>query len=204
MTGVPASVKSTLEILIPIQDFAAGITLGRNPDQQDQALDLIQGNCSNDFNRMVWSQSRFVPNSGMSADTFLQSPVKSMAIGDKEVVVNFGDQKYGAKVTLRHEYDRYIVDDVVLIAGPEESQRLALRQTLRTQLANGKARGPQNVLPASFTPTEDGEVEQAVHQTSDESQSDFPTAVNPPRELEPADDDAEPLDPFTAVSQQEP
>lgn len=204
VTGVPASVKSTLEILIPIQDFAAGITLGRNPDQQEQALDLIQGNCSNDFNRMVWSQSRFVPNSGMSADTFLQAPVKSMAIGDKEVVVNFGDQKYGAKVILRHEYDRYIVDDVVLIAGPEESQRLALRQTLRTQLANGKARGPQTVLQASFAPTTDDEIEQAVHLTSEESKSVSSSPSNPPRELEPEPEDAEPLNPFDAVSQQEP
>ncbi|HEY0984784.1 hypothetical protein [Schlesneria sp. T3-172] len=202
VTGVPASVKSTLEILIPIQDFAAGITLGRNAEQQEQALDLIRGNCTNDFNRMVWSQSDFVPNSGMSADTFLQAPVKSMAFGDKEVVVNFGDQKYGAKVTLRHEYDRYIVDDIMLIAGPEESQRLALRQTLRTQLANGKARGPQTVVQASFSPKEDPQVERAVHQTSEETDDISPAAVNPPRELEP--EDAEPLDPFADEFQQEP
>ena len=38
VTGVPASVKSTLEVLIPIQDFASGITLGRDPEED---LDLL-------------------------------------------------------------------------------------------------------------------------------------------------------------------
>ncbi len=184
VTGVPASVKSTLEILIPIQDFAAGITLGRDPGQQQQALDLIQGNSSSDFNRIVWNQSRFVPNSGMSADTFLQAPVRSIAIDDKEVVVNFGDQRYGAKVQMRREFDRYIVDDVILIAGPEESERLALRQSLRTQLASGKARAPQAVVQASLSTTSDNQVEQAVHQIAAKPEKLYPTAVNPPRELD--------------------
>ena len=186
VTGVPASVKSTLEILIPIQDFAAGITLGRDPEQQQQALDLIQGNSSSDFNRMVWNQSRFVPNSGMSADTFLQAPVRSIAIDDKEVVVNLGDQRYGAKVQMRREFERYIVDDVILIAGPEESERLALRQSLRTQLATGKVRAPQAIVQASLstTTTSDNQVEQAVHQVAAKPEKLYPTAVNPPRELD--------------------
>ena len=197
VTGVPESVKSTLEVLIPIQEFASGITLGRDPDQQQQALDLIQGNSSNDFNRMVWSQCKFVPNSGMSADTFLtNAPVRSMAISDKEVIVNFGDQTYGAKVLMRKEYDRYIVDDVVLIAGPEESERLALRQSLRTQLANGKVRGP--VVQASFSTTSDRQVEQAIHEIPAKPGPQYPSASNPPRELEldgPDETDDQP-DPF--------
>ena len=201
MTGVPESVKSTLEILIPIQDFAAGITLGRNPDEQEKALDMIQSNSSNDFNRMVWGQSRFVPNSGMSADTFLQTPVQSMAISEKEVVVNFGDQKYGARVMMKREYDRFIVDDVILIAGTEESERLALRQSLRTQLANGKARGPQAVVPASLsTATSDRYVEQAIHEIPAKSASLYPAASNPPRELEPDDQP----DPFADIIQTQP
>lgn len=185
VTGVPESVKSTLEVLIPIQDFASGITLGRDPELQQQALDLIQANCSSDFNRMVWSQSRFVPNSGMSADTFLQTPVRSMAITDKEVVVNFGDQQYGAKVLMRKEYDRFIVDDVVLVAGKSESEHLALRQALRNQLANGKAKGPQTVVQASLSTTSDRnadrQVEQAIHQIPDKSESGYFTPSKPPR-----------------------
>lgn len=205
VTGVPESVKTTLEILIPIQDFASGITLGRDPEQQQLALDMIQGNSSSDFNRMVWSQCKFVPNSGMSADTFLtNAPVRSMAVGEKEVVVNFGDQRYGAKVLMRKEYDRFIVDDVVLIAGPEESERLALRQSLKNQLASGKARGPQTVVQASLMiDSTDRQVEQAVHQTTGKPTATHPEATNPPRELEP-DDSAVELDPFADSVQTEP
>jgi hypothetical protein len=54
-------------------------------------------------------------------------------------------------VTLRREHERYAVDDVILIAGVEESQRLALKHSLRTQLARGEARAPQAVVPASAT-----------------------------------------------------
>jgi hypothetical protein len=196
VTGVPESVKLTLEVLIPIQDFAAGITLGRNPDQQQVALDMIQGNSSNDFNRMVWSQSKFVPNSGMSADTFLTSaPIRSMAISDKEVIVNFGDQQYGAKVLMKKEYDRFIVDDVVLIAGPSDAERLALRQSLRNQLAHGKARGPEAIIPASYSADSDRVVEQAIHQVPAKSASLYPRPSDPPRLLEP-DDTNDDSDPF--------
>ncbi len=184
LSGVPASVKSTLEVLIPIQDFAAGITLGRDPEQQQQALDLIRGNSSNEFNRMVWSQSKFVPNSGMSADTFLQAPLKSMAIGDKEVVVHLGDQRYGAKVTLRHEHERFIVDDVVLIAGTEDSQRLALRHTLRTQLAKGEARAPSKVVQASHVMPTEQRVDQAYFEVPAGPSKTKKSAIEPPRELD--------------------
>lgn len=198
MSGAPASVKSTLEILIPIQDFAAGITIGRDPEQQAQALDLIRGNSSNDFNRMVWAQAKFVPNSGMSADRFLQAPLRSMAISEKEVVVLFGDAKYGAKVTLRHEHERFIVDDVVLIAGPQESERLALKQTLKTQLARNEAKPPQAEQEIiQVTQREPAEiptrrVQQANYIVPAESENQKFAPVNPPREL----DQLEEPDPF--------
>ena len=193
LTGVPPSVKTTLEVLIPIQDFASGITLGRDPNQQPQALDLIQGNSTNEFNRMVWSQSRFVPNSGMSADKFLQeAPLKSIALGDKEAVVHLGDQRYGAKVTMRKEHERFIVDDVLLIAGPQESERLSLRHSLRTQLAKGQARAPQAVIQASLPEKPNRRVQQANFEVSSEVEDPKDKAVNPPREL--PQDEPDPFD----------
>lgn len=184
MTGIPVSVKSTLEVLIPIQDFASGITLGRDPEQQTAALDLIRGNCTNDFNRMVWSQSKFVPNSGMSADLFLtQSPLKSIAITDKEAIVHLGDQRYGAKVTMRREHERYIVDDVVLVAGPQESERLSLRQSLKTQLATNQARPPQAIIQTSHPEGASRKVQQANYEVPADEVTPSRKAVNPPREL---------------------
>ena len=151
ITGIPSSLKTTIEILIPVQDFAAAIALGREVEDQAVALEQLQANSTNDFNRMVWTQCRFVPNSGMSADTFLRAPLKGIAIGENEVTVQLGDNRFGAKVTLRREFDRYAVDDVLLIAGPEETQRLALKHSLRTQLARGEVRAPLAVVPASAT-----------------------------------------------------
>ena len=174
VTGLPSSVKSTLEVLIPIQDFASGITLGRDPDTQEDALSLIRRNSSNEFNKMVWKHARFVPNSGMSADTFLQAPLRSMAIGDEEVTVNLGDQRYGAKVTLRKEHNRFIVDDVILIAGPEKSEQLALRQTLRTQFSRGEAKAPQTIVQASHVEAEapPRRVRQALHESASPTEDD--------------------------------
>lgn len=149
LTGIPASMKTTLEILIPIQDFASAITLGREPDQQQVALEKLQANSTGEFNRAVWGQARFVPNSGMSADSFLKTRLKGIAISDNEVAVQLGDNRYGAKVTLRREFNRFVVDDILLIAGPQESQRLALKHSLRTQMARGEAKAPQTILPAS-------------------------------------------------------
>ena len=206
MTGVPPSMKSTLEVLIPIQDFASGVTLGRDPDQQEHALELIRSNSSNEFNKMVWTHAKFVPNSGMSADTFLQAPLRSMAIGENEVTVNLGDQKYGAKVTLRQEHNRYIVDDIVLIAGTQDSERLALKQSLRTQMAKGEARAPEAMVKSEARPpatimqagfSEEDEpnirrVEQAVHQVDTDGHTIERKASTPPRRLDEIDD----ADPF--------
>lgn len=189
MSGAPSSVKTTLEVLIPIQDFASGITLGRDPDQQQQALDMIKSSCTNEFNRMVWGQTKFVPNSGLSADTFLtRAPLKAMAIGDKEVVVHLGDQQYGAKVTMRHEHGRYIVDDVTLITGPQESDRLALRHTLRTQLAKGDVKAPSPIVQASHVDAPDRKVRQANLVVPADEEKSKQSAIQPPCELD--------IDPF--------
>lgn len=150
ITGVPSSLKNTLEILVPIHEFASAIAQGRDPQKQETALERLQAISTSDFNRVVWSQTRYVPKSGMSTDTFLKAPLKSIAITDQEVTVQLGDNRYGAKVTLRKEFERYVVDDVTLIAGVDDSQRLALKHSLRTQMARGEARAPQAILPASY------------------------------------------------------
>ncbi|MFO1044248.1 MAG: hypothetical protein U0941_20890 [Planctomycetaceae bacterium] len=150
ITGIPASFKTTMEILVPIQEFAAAINASRDPQHQQQALERLQATSTSDFNRTVWSQTRFVPNSGMSADTFLKAPLKGIAVSDQAVTVQLGDNRYGAKVQLRREFERYVIDDVQLIAGVDDSQRVALKHSLRTQLARGEARRPQEIMPANY------------------------------------------------------
>ena len=84
-----------------------------------------------------------------------------------------------------------IVDDVTLIAGAMEAERLALRQTLRSQLAKGEVRGPEVIAQASYTEAPNRKVKQAIHEApAKDDTSDIDEAA-PPRELEKDD-----LDPF--------
>jgi hypothetical protein len=149
ITGVPASMKTTLEILVPVHEFATAIAMSRDPEYQQEALERVQAASTSELNRVVWSQTRLIPNSSVSADAYLQAPLKSIATADHDVIVQLGDARYGAKVTLRKEFDRYAVDDILLIAGPEETQRMAFKHNLKTQLARGEGRAQQAVIPAS-------------------------------------------------------
>lgn len=165
--GRPASVKQTLEVLIPLRNFAAAVTLGRDPAEQRTVLDLLQETCSADFNRMVWQQTEFVPNSGLSADTFLEAPLQSITLSDNQALVKLGNENYGASVLLRKENGKHVVDEIQLIAGPAESERMEVKRTLRTLLAQGKAVRPaplgQEVRIAG-PPHKPSAVQQAVYQ----------------------------------------
>ncbi|MBI1348362.1 hypothetical protein GC163_18965 [bacterium] len=140
--GRPASVKETLALLIPVQNFSAAVALGRGPQQQAQVLQMLQETCSTDFNRMVWQQTDFVPNGGLSSDTFLATPLRSVVQSETEVLIQLGDDRFGAAVKLRKEHNRNLVDEVLLIAGPEPADRIEVKRTMRTLLANGQAVRP--------------------------------------------------------------
>lgn len=148
----PTSLKTTLEACIPVQRFAVAISLGRDPKYQEPALDALKRNSSTEFTRVVWKQTKFVPNSGMSADTFLNAPLSKMTVGEGQAVLTFGSAVYGAEVRLVKENEQFVVDDVILVAGAEESQRLALKHTFRVQLAEGTARAPQAVAREEKVP----------------------------------------------------
>lgn len=143
--GRPESLKQLLEYMIPVQNFAVAISLGRDAAYQKPALEALQRYSSNDFSRVVWSQTQFVPNSGLSADSFLASRLKSVEARDNEVLITLGDEYYGAEVKLVKQLDLYAIDDVQLVAGPEASQRLPLKHTLRVMLAEGKALPPDGM-----------------------------------------------------------
>jgi len=91
---------------------------------------------------MVWQQTEFVPNSGLSADTFLEAPLQSVTLSESQALVKLGDDNYGATVMLRKEGPVYVIDEIKLIAGPAESDRMEVKRTLRTLLATGKAVRP--------------------------------------------------------------
>jgi len=169
--GRPASVKETLALLIPVQNFAAAVALGRAPQQQAQVLEMMQETCSTDFNRMVWQQTNFVPNGGLSADTFLGTPLRSVVQSESEVLIQLGDDRFGAAIKLRKEHNRHLVDEVLLIAGAEPADRIEVKRTMRTLLANGEAIRPsQSAYAANPTSAASQKIQTAVYEEpADES-----------------------------------
>lgn len=126
----PRSLKTTLDLLIPIQDFAAGVRTG--------TIDIVRSQSSRDFGRMVWNQLDSVPDLDLPIDSFLRSPLNQISLSPDRALVLLGDDTFGAKVLLMKEQDRYVVDDVVLVSGPEPDQRVGLKRHLRMKLAQGQ------------------------------------------------------------------
>jgi hypothetical protein len=185
ITGRPASVKQTLDLMIPMKNFAAAIALGRDPVEQQSVLEMLQQTCSSDFNRMVWQQTPFVPNSGLSADTFLNAPLRSIVQSENETIIRVGDDEYGAEVQLRKENQRFLVDEIKLIAGVAESERIDVKHTLRNLLAQGRAvapEGSENELRIVQKPKAPPKIQTAVYEEVDDP--DMP----PSREVWPAND----------------
>lgn len=157
----PASLKTTLQTLIPVREFATGL--------EYRQLDLVQRHSSADFNRTIWTQGTGVPDMPATLAAQLKAPLRAIRILDGKALVVLGDDRFGAQVSLAVEHEQYVVDDVLLISGPEQSQRLALKTTLRNQLLR-------------HTPSDEPAV-------TAESNSNPPTPI-PPRvvtELEPID-----------------
>ncbi len=186
ITGRPSSVKQTLDLMIPMKNFAAAVALGREPTEQKAVLEMLQQTCSTDFNRMVWQQTPFLPNSGLSSDTFLNAPLRSIVQTENEAIIRVGDEQYGAEVQMRKENQRFVVDEIRLIAGVAESERIEVKHTLRNLLAQGRAvppEGSENELRIVQQPKQpSSKVQAAVYEEVADPD------VSPPREIWPAND----------------
>ncbi|MFQ5731990.1 MAG: hypothetical protein ACE5KM_08545 [Planctomycetaceae bacterium] len=153
--GKPRSLKTTLELLLPIRKFAAGIA--------GDDIRALQRNSSNHFTRMVWKQTRAVPRAGRSAPRYLERPIEGIARNGQEVIVTLGDERQGAKVLLVNEHTKYVVHDAMLI-DERSKEPLRLKKALRAELAKSGALlpdpsrvGRNNTLigPASATRTDE-------------------------------------------------
>jgi hypothetical protein len=188
LPGRPASVKQTFDLLIPIRNFSAAVALGRIGAEQSAAIDILQQSCTGDFNRMVWQQTEFVPNGGLSADSFLDAALTSITAGDQEIIVQLGDNRFGATVRLRKESERYLVDDVLLVGGPEASQRVEMKRQLRTLLAHGQAVPPADYVRKSHR-RQDNAVAKSPKASSADSAVSTKVVAAKPDDFAPGSDD---------------
>jgi hypothetical protein len=173
----PSSLKTILELMVPIHEFAAGI--------RTLQIELLGRNSSADFNRLVWKQTEAVPNVGSTVFDQLRSALASVDLRVEKAIVKLGDESFGAHVELLKEHDRWVVDEVLLITGLEPAHRRQLKKTLRIELANNfKTRrrthapqtGPDPIEPATGQSEPPPAVELAVPPRDRAPQ---PTAVPP-------------------------
>ena len=148
----PNSLKTTLEVMVPIERFAAALTSGRLTDLQLWS--------SRDLNLDVWHRAKRVPYIGVNPHEHFDVPLTTLQLSEKKIVAGLGDNQYGARVVLIREADAWVVDDVLLIAGPELKQRFELKETMRLEIS--RFRGAQNaaspqrgsIEPSSPSPTD--------------------------------------------------
>lgn len=127
--GRPRSLKENLEAYIPVIQFGVAIRRGD--------LDALQRTSSNSLNGMVWHQVKQIPALPRHPADHLAAPLSGLESSGNEAVVTLGDDRFGARVLLvrQGEANGFVVDDIRLIAGPEESQRTDMKSALRFELS---------------------------------------------------------------------
>lgn len=141
--GRPSSLKATLELMLPVLEFADGIRLGQ--------VDALQRNSSRDFNRLVWYVTPKIPNSGFDVAQHLYSPLVSVEQTDDRAKLVLGNDKFGAHVTLLRESGRFVVDEVLLVNGTMPRDQVEWKRHLRMHIASfGVGKQPRSdIQPAS-------------------------------------------------------
>ena len=128
------SLRTRLEVAIPVVQFAAGIATNR--------IDAVQRHSSFNFKRLVWAQADTVPDLGFPIAELLQTPIKRIVRSDGKARLDLGDRKWGAQVDLVRERNQWVVDEILLIAGTEPSRQTKMKRAMRIQLAYGLNRRP--------------------------------------------------------------
>jgi hypothetical protein len=125
--GRPSSLKHTLELMLPILDFADALRL--------EQFDQIQRLSSRDFNRLVWHQTESIPRINIDVVRHLQTPlVSAEQTGDRAKLI-LGDDKLGAHAVLVREGGQFVVDELTLISGTMARDRVELKHALRMHIA---------------------------------------------------------------------
>ncbi|MEX0716497.1 MAG: hypothetical protein WD066_07920 [Planctomycetaceae bacterium] len=154
--GRPESLKRTMEILLPIRAYAAGMS--------SNDLQRLQRGSSDDFNRLVWGQIRQVPDAAAIAVAPLMLPLARIEPkSETETLVVLGDDRHGARVMLVKERGLSVVDDIELLS---EGRPIALKGRLRQDLAERMlaASRPESPRRGSAGDREEGIAAGPVHQ----------------------------------------
>jgi hypothetical protein len=127
VSGRPNSLCKTLETMVPVIQFANSLS--------QRNVEALQQFSSRDLNRKVWHKAKQIPSIGLRLHEHFAVPLTSLDMNDDLAIVGLGDDQYGARVRLVREGDRFVVDDVKLVAGSEIKQRIDLKEAMQFELS---------------------------------------------------------------------
>ncbi len=127
VSGRPNSLSKTLETMVPVIQFANSLS--------QRNIEALQQLSSLDLNRKVWHKAKQIPSIGLKLHEHFAVPLMSLDMNDDLAIVGLGDDQYGARVRLVREGERFVVDDVKLVAGSEVKQRIDLKGAMQFELS---------------------------------------------------------------------
>ncbi len=127
VVGRPNSLKTTLEVMISVTRFVNALG--------EEDLKGLQRTSSRDYNRLVWHVAQAMPQVGINPFEHFRHPLVQLDVEEKQAVVGLGDDRFGARFLMVKEGDQFVVDDVLLIAGPDAVQRVALKDSMKMELS---------------------------------------------------------------------
>jgi hypothetical protein len=120
------SLRTSLELAIPILSFATGV-------RENQVRNL-QRICSDDFNRLVWNRAKTVPTVSTPVLSQLTKPIRTMRTQTNRAIVELGTKSSGAIVNLVREHQHWVIDEIDIINGVAPSQQVRLKKTMRAEM----------------------------------------------------------------------
>ena len=125
-----ASMKETLELMIPVRNFREALA--------KSDMDTLKRTSSAELNRMIWKLADNVPAAGQHAVKHMLAPLNKVEqLPEGRSLITLGNASFGCSVLLVTEHDQKVVDDIVLVAGVQPELRARFRTKVREQLALG-------------------------------------------------------------------
>jgi hypothetical protein len=127
----PNSLKQNLTVLLPVYAMARGVF------RQDLAA--VRSLSSPELSRLVWEPLGGIPTVETDLVRHLTAPVSALSLSDKHAELVLGDAHWGARIALVRQGGQFVLDDVLLIAGPEAAQQTELKRLGRLRVASDSA-----------------------------------------------------------------
>jgi hypothetical protein len=155
------SLKQTMQSLLPIRLFAAALLDAPDaPEARQTQLDVLRATTSRNFNRVVWSQVKQVPEATFAVLPNLDASLTSITDTPAGQTVQFGDERFGAKIELIREKELLVIDRLWVYGGAKVAH-YELKNSLQFQMARRGPKGlnhdPMSTNPISTDPPQTAE-----------------------------------------------